>query len=484
MFPRLILAMPCFMILTGCINPMGVSEPHPGIAVPERWTASEKTSAGETAREKTAPKGAIIEPGPRMAPSAGNAPPADPALSWLLDFDDATLRALVLEATKKNFRIGIALARVKAARVRAEQKGAEKLPEVTANLGAARARSGLTGSVSNTFDLGMDISFDLDLWNRLDNAAKAALAEAKAEEADYRMTRLSLAADVANAWLDAIEREQQLRLADKTIRSFETSLSSIVRQYRLGIGSALDVRLARENLATARARRESRARDRDTAARALEVLLGRYPAGALPIQRDLPALRREIPAGLPSDLLHRRPDLIAAKAKLLARGYDLAAAKANRLPGIRLTASGGTASDELGNLLRLDSLAWSILGGLTQPIWDAGRLSGDVEIANADRRQAAAEYAQAALQAFRQVESALMGETLLANQETALAIAAREARAATVLAMEQYQRGLADIVTLLSSQRREFDAESALLSIRKERLRRRVDLYLALGGGF
>nr|VFK50059.1 MAG: efflux transporter, outer membrane factor (OMF) lipoprotein, NodT family [Candidatus Kentron sp. TC] len=463
--------------LVGCMNPIQFSEPRPEALLPEKWSAPGEMAAEGAAMKKT-------ESEATTDADAGGDSPDDSIPSWIADFDDPKLHALVEEAVGKNFDLDLALARVKAARARARREGAGKLPDIDAAFSASRARNGSTGITVNNFDLGIDVSWEIDLWNRLDNAAKAAAVEAKAQELDYRMARLSLAANVANAWFGAIESGQQLRLAEKTIDSFENSLGAIEQRYRLGIGTALGVRLARENVATARSQREVRARDRDTAMRTLEILLGRYPSAALDIQRDLPGLRRGIPVGLPANLLERRPDIIAANARLLAADHRIAEARANRLPSISLTASGGTASGELRDLLRPDSLAWSLLGGLTQPLWDAGRLSANVEIARADRQRASAEYALATLRAFREVESALTAEVLLANQEAALNVAAQEAKAAVALAMEEYRQGLSDIVTLLSTQRRKFGARSSLLSAAKQRLITRVNLYLALGGGF
>jgi len=487
-FPRSIFAALLLGALAGCIKPTQVSEPPLQVTLPENWTA-----LGDAAARVDTQADPQADPltDPQTDPSVVSKatadtiqPTSDFIPPWLADFDDPTLHALVKEAVGENFDLNVALARVKAARARAEQEGAQRLPEFTTDFSASRARSGLTGTVSNTFDLGVNVSWEVDLWNRLDNAAKAAVAQVKAQEADYHMARLALAANVANAWFNAIESEQQLLLAEKTIVSFENSLGTIERRYRLGIGSALDVRLARENTATARSQREIRARNRDTAVRSLEILLGRYPSATLDIRQDLPKLQHAVPVGLPSDLLDRRPDIIAANAKLLAIDYRLAAARTNRLPGIRLTASGGAASHELRDLINPGSLAWNLLGNLTQPLWNGGRLSAEVDIAVADRQQAAAEYTAVALRAFREVESDLTAEVLLENQETALQIATQEATAAAVLAMEQYRQGLSEIVTLLSTQRREFEARSSLLSIIKQRLNTRVDLYLALGGGF
>nr|VFK63542.1 MAG: efflux transporter, outer membrane factor (OMF) lipoprotein, NodT family [Candidatus Kentron sp. TUN] len=470
-FPRYLIVVPCLGALIGCTDSIQkeAEVPHLQVALPENWTAPGRAAATQSDSETIA--GASRD----LSGSIG---------SWLGDFDDPTLHALVEEAVGQNFDLKVALARLKAARARAEREVAEKLPDVTTDFSASRSKSSTSGTISNNFDLDMNVSWEFDLWKRLDNAAKASVVEAKAEQADHQMARLALAANVTNAWFDAIESDQQLRLAEKTVVSFENSLRTIEQRYRLGIGLALDVRLARENVATARSQREIRARKKDTAVRSLEILLGRYPAAALRIQRNLPKLQREVPIGLPSDLLNRRPDIIAANARLLAKGHHLAIARANRLPSVRLTASGGTASTELRDLLSLDSLAWSLIGNLTHPLWDGGQLSAEVGIAVADQQQAGAKYAVVVLGAFREVESALTAEALLANQEAALEIATQEAKAAAILALDQYRQGLSDIVTLLSTQRRESDAKSALLSITKQRLNTRVDLYLALGGGF
>nr|VFJ68466.1 MAG: efflux transporter, outer membrane factor (OMF) lipoprotein, NodT family [Candidatus Kentron sp. FW] len=476
--PKYILLLPYLAILIGCQGLAPTEEtriPFLQMTIPDNWTAFAKAS--EQADQAD-------QPDAKVAMDTGENPTGDPIPSWLDDFDDPRLQALVREAFGKNFDLEAALARVKAARAQAKRQGAEKLPELTANSSASRSKSAITNTTSSNLELGMNISWEIDLWNRLDNAAKAAVADEKAQQAEYRMAKLALAANVAKAWFDAIESDQQLRLAEKTVRSFENSLRTIEQRYRLGIGPALDVRLTRENVATAHSQREIRARNRDTSVRSLEILLGGYPAASLSIQPNLPELRQAVPVGLPSDLLNRRPDIIAAQARLLATDHRLAAARANRLPSVRLTASGGTASHELHNLLRADSLLWQLIGNLTQPLWDGGRLSAQVEIAAANRQQASAKYAAVALRAFREVESALTAEVLLAKQEAALRIATQEANAAAVLALDQYRQGLSDIITLLSTQRREFDAERSLLAVTKQRLNTRIDLYLALGGGF
>jgi len=473
-------------ILIGCISPTPTLEPHLQVTVPENWTALPKPSRNTTYNTIDKVTKSLT---------------VNTEKSWLADFEDQTLLTLVEEALGQNFDLKSALARVEAAQARAKQEGAKRLPDITTEASASRRRYGSStsrsggsstslssykssGTTSNDFDISANISWEIDLWGRLRNTTKAAEAEAEAEQADYQAARLALSANVARGWFDAIDSDQQLRLAEKTVTSFENTLNIVRQQYKLGIGSALDVHLTRENLANAHSQREARAHNRDVTVRSLETLLGRYPAGTLHIEQNLPKLRRTIPVGLPSDLLNRRPDIIAANARLQAMKHRFAVARTNRLPNVTLTARGGVASEELRNLLDWDSLAWSLIGNLSQPLWRGGQLSADVELAEANRRQAWTDYTTVALHAFREVESTLTAEALLVNQEAAIRVAVEEITAATQLALEQYHQGLSDIVTLLSTQRRKYNAKSSLLTITKQRLHSRIDLHLALGGGF
>jgi outer membrane protein TolC len=187
---------------------------------------------------------------------------------------------------------------------------------------------------------------------------------------------------------------------------------------------------------------------------------------------------------LPSDLLHRRPDLIAAERQLAASLERVKIAKKDLLPTISLSSSTGTSSGELRDILDPDLLIWNIAGNLTQPIFQGGRLLAGIDLANANSRSALANYAQVALNAFRELESLLAAEGFLQDELSASEQAAIESVAAEELAWQQYQRGLVDIITVLESQRRAFTAQSSLLSVMNNRLANRINLYLALGGNF
>jgi multidrug efflux system outer membrane protein len=425
--------------------------------------------------------------------SAYDAATSSAALSdrgWLADFGDAKLESLVTEALTTNHDLAATAARLAAAREQAHIAGAARLPEISLGLNAARSKrapSGLSASSARavtSYGLDASLNWEADVWGRIRAGSLAAAKDFEAAQADLRAARLSLAAEVARDWFLLVETQAQERLALRTVASFQQSLEVVEDRYRAGLATALDLHLARENAATAEGNLAGRRLERDAAARILEVLLGRFPASEIAVTPFPPRLNRAVPAGLPSDLLARRPDLVASEKRLAASGWRVTEARQARLPSLTLTATGGTASDSLRNLLDWDYLIWSIVSGLTQPLFTGGRLSAEQALAEARDREALEFYAQTVLNALREVESSLAAETYLFEQERALANAAAEAGQASDLALERYGRGLTDMVTLLVAQRQAFNTESAHLRTARERLVNRVNLYLALGGDF
>ena len=409
---------------------------------------------------------------------------------WIDDFEGGDLAGLVRKALLHNLDLKAAAGRMEASRATASIAGADRWPQVTSRQdNSRRQRAGTTGfaitsSRNNNFSLALSFSWELDIWGRVRDEHRAAIADWQAAQEDYRAARLSLAARTIQVWFDAVEAGLQVRLAEDTVKSFEANLSTIEQRFRSGISRALDLRLTRANVAGARSSLEARRRQRDGAVRRLEVLLGRYPAFRLGIAEKLPEIINPVPAGLPSELLARRPDIAAAERRLAASGERVKVSKKSRLPAIRLTGGGGTSTDEFDQLLNMDFKVWNIASGITQPIFQGGRLLANVKRRQAQFQSALADFGQIALTAFREVESTLASASYLAGQEEFLSISAEESIGAADLAWDQYQRGLIDIVTVLESQRRSFDSQRQLLQISKERLQNRVDLYLALGGDF
>lgn len=409
---------------------------------------------------------------------------------WIKDFNDPQLEALIQQALANNHDLKASAARVEAALAQARIAGAALNPNVNGNVDAQRRRSNSenNGTLSNNYStdlsLGVDISWEVDLWGRLSSRANAATLDFEITEAEWQAARLSLAASVARSWFNLTEAQLQLNLVEQRLNNLSDNLITIEEDFKLGLRDALDVYLARADVAGEQARIAKRRSDLSNAKRTLEILLGQYPEGLISSTTNLTPLTSTIPSGLPSELLQRRPDLVAGQKQLESANELAAAAHADRFPRLALTGDIGTRSNDLSNLVSSDYLVWSVFGGLTAPIFDSGRLEAEEERSVANIKIAEANYNQALLTAFQEVEEGLVNETLLEQQEMALKTASEESRSAETLAFDQYQSGLLNFVTVLESQRRSFDAQSTEIDVRNQRLQNRINLYLALGGAF
>jgi NodT family efflux transporter outer membrane factor (OMF) lipoprotein len=415
---------------------------------------------------------------------------------WWSEFSDPTLDEIIREALENNRDLQIAAARLDAAAAEARIAGANLKPMVDAGFNAGRSRQvflgipieipgqKVLGSTTTSYGVSLNVAWEADLWGKLRAGKRAALSELEASRADLAGARLSIVGQTAKTWFALTETRQQVELAEETVESYRSTAERVESRYERGIRSSLDLRLTLSNLATAEASLEL-ARDRlQRAARQLEILLGRYPAGALEGAPTLPPPTSSVPEGLPATLVSRRPDLVAAEYRLAGADSRLVQARTALYPSFRLTASGGSTSKELDDLLDGDFSVWSLAGGLLQPIFQGGRLRAGVDLARSGSEQALAAYANVLLRAFGEVESTLASESILARREKALAVATEQSVAARKLAEDRYDAGLEGIVTVLDAQRRALSAESQLLLVRRSRLDNRVDLYLALGGGF
>ena len=415
---------------------------------------------------------------------------------WWATFGSSNITQLVIEALHHNHDLEIAAARLAAAEAEARIAGAELTPSLGIGFDANRGQRNFIGfpipgsdsnvltTQSTAYGVAFNSSWELDLWGRIRSGKTAATADAEAAEHDLRGARYSIAAQTVKAWLTVIESVQQLSLAQKTVQSYKVTANQIRERYLAGLRSSLDLRLADTTLSSAQATLGDRQRQFDRAIRQLEILLGRYPSGTAATEADFPTRLPSIPAGLPSELLARRPDLKAVEQRLAAADARVFQAKASLLPRISLTASGGTSTAELVDLISSDFGVWTLAGNMTQPLLQGGRLRAGVHLAKARARQAMAQYQKSALAAFAEVESALAAEQYLQSRETNLARATDQAKSALRLARDRYVSGVEPFLSVLESQRRAFDAESLLIAVKRQRIENRVDLHVALGGGF
>ena len=413
---------------------------------------------------------------------------------WVASFADPALTALINDALNNNLDLKAAAARVDRAREQTIIAGAGRWPQLGFATGYVHTGSG-TGAVNNNlentdfsgFEALFTLSWEIDVWGRIKASQHAFQQDAEAVSADFQGARLSLVARTAQSYFELIEANLQAQVAEQSIKDRRTIVDLVRGRFTRGLTRGLDVRLALTDLANAEAQLAQSRNQVQIVTRQLEVLLGRYPDGRkdghIGSLRVLPKPPAALSAGLPSELLERRPDLVAAFSRLKAMDSRVESAKKALLPRITLTASGGASSAALSDLVDPRAAAWNLATGLVQPIFTGGRLKGEIRLNEALTKEALNHYRSTALNAFREVEQALAAEQWLRAQEQALQEAVEQTEASRKLAVTSYQQGLIEILTLLDSYRSTLNAQSAHLTVQRQLLTNRVDLYLALGGG-
>lgn len=425
---------------------------------------------------------AIRTPGSWAAASAGNE--GRISTGWLDDFSDAGLKRSVAEALVYNRSLRSAAARLKEARSETIIARARQVPDLRIS-GTGGVSDG--PEIARRTDLGLNLagSWEPDLWGRLRDLTRAAVAEEVAAIEDFRGARLSLAVNAAKAYTNLVSAGQEVDLAVYTLESFKKNLRIIERNYKATGEGALDIQFARTNVSSAQRALEARRLDRENAARTLEVLQGRYPAGTVRGTDELPDLPRAIPAGVPAGMIERRPDLAAARAEIFSSAKRADAARKELLPDISLTAAGGNAGARFSDLLRLDVLVARIGGRVEQVLLDGGALKAGARGALARNDRLVNDYAQLALEAFQEVEATLAADRSLGIQEKFLRNEVSQAILAERQAERDYAEGVnPNILSVLEAQRRANNARASIIRLRNQRLQNRFDLYLALGGDF
>lgn len=413
-------------------------------------------------------------------------------LGWREFFTDVRLQELIAQALENNRDLRIAMERVKEARGLYGIQRADQLPNISGDATAGRSRvpadlSGTGSSItSGEYTATLSLSaWELDFWGRVRSLTEAALESYLATEETQRAVVISLIGEVANAYLRERELDERVDIAQHTLATREESYRITKRRYEMGTASKLDAVEAETLLNQARADLPVLQRQRDQNRNALTLLVGIpvVDVGTEPLSQIEPGFVRDISIGLPSDLLLNRPDILAAEHRLKAANANIGAARAAFFPRIALTGGLGTASAELSGLFGAGSAAWSFAPTLTLPIFEGGRNLANLDVSEARRNLAVAEYERIIQGAFREVADALADRRWLAEQVAAqqATVAAQKERAR--LAGLRYQRGVAPFLELLDAERDRFVAEQALVQARRSLLSSSVTLYAALGGG-
>jgi len=402
---------------------------------------------------------------------------------WLATFDDPQLDALVAEALANNPDLKIAVSRLERAAAYVGVASAALYPQVgvkgsgSLKLGAD-LNSGLNGII-------LGVSWELDLWGRVRYERDAALESLAATQSDFIWARHSLAAAAANSWFLATETLLQKRAASEMVADAEGLLELAKTRARIGAGDQRDVVSAEASISAYQDNLLKLTLAHENALRALEVLLGRYPGADIEPRTDLPAFPGLIPAGIPVNVLERRPDLFASERRVAEAFNRIGEAKAARLPRISLTASGGAASSELLEMSEDFSNPFASLGaGLMAPIFLGGQLKAQVEIRTIEQQMAIDEYASLALRALFEVENSLAAETNLGLREEILKMNVAQNERALHLEKVAFRVGTSDMRRVLGQQLALNVARMGSIHVQSSRLTQRVNLYLALGGNF
>lgn len=416
-------------------------------------------------------------------------------LRWSELFRDDVLTALVTNALEQNFDVRIAAERVLQARAVHRIIRSDQFPAVDASATAVSTRISRSGAnraipreadpdVSYT-EAGFSLGWELDVWGRLRRLTESARAQYFATEEARRGVIVTLVADVTDTYLALRALDLELQIADRTRDVAIAGLRLTEARRDRGVVSALDVRQAEQLLHTASGRIASLEREVAQTENALSLLVGQLP-GEVPRGRPLEAFEAppSVPAGLPSALLERRPDIRQAEQELIAANAQIGAAKAEYFPRISLTGFLGAQSRALTDLLSAPARTWTLAAGAAAPIFNAGRTGANVQLAEAVHRELVVNYQRAIYAAFREVSDSLAEYRKTGEQRVEQARLVDALRASTRLSTERYESGLDNYLQVLDAQRNLFEGELDLARLRRQELAAVVQLYRALGGGW
>jgi NodT family efflux transporter outer membrane factor (OMF) lipoprotein len=435
--------------------------------------------------------------------------------NWIRTFNDPELTALVEDAISRNPDLKAAEARVEASRAAVRVAASSLYPRIAGKIMGERQGQEMHGALDRGIDppdlggLGVDNSgggasdrsvdsstqrwvygvgigaaWEADVWGRVRSKKAAAKAESDALEADYEFARQSLAAAVARAYFSTIEAAQQEANALETLELYQDYSKLTEDKKKQGHASDYDVAQIRSRTAGAKDTYFAAQAARAQAIRAIEVVTSHYPAGKLNVRRAFPAQPKAVPAGVPAQVLERRPDIVAAERRFAAAFHRTNEARTARLPRFALSASGGMGTAQLDTVGVLDSVMWSLAAGITQPIFFGGELKAVQDIRTSEQKAAAATYVAVSLRAFEDVEDALAGDFYLRKREEALSEMVSASGDAVKFGRGRLAEGQEDMFTILRLSGENLAAKVELTKIRAARLRERVNLHLALGGDF
>ncbi|MGA2052099.1 MAG: efflux transporter outer membrane subunit [Opitutales bacterium] len=487
------LAAPLLLALPGCM--MGPDYKRPTVDTPAEFRAP--TPPPATSANSTAAPGNATAPSGNATASTGNSTatpsPASLAdLAWWQVYNDPVLQELLQEALKNNYDVQIAVQDVEQARQLAYEQQSFLYPQVGYGGTVSRGRNQVlgtlqpqNGSYNSSTSLQVGLSWEIDLWGKIRRADEAARAELLATVEAQRGVWLSLVSDVASTYFQLLGEEAQLQVAKNATQTYTETLNLFEERLQGGVASLLDTSSAAGALGAASAQVPDIERQIAETENQLSVLLGRNPG---PIPRGIVLTSQtfppDVPAGLPSQLLERRPDILQAEAQVKAANAQIGVAKANFFPQLSLTSALGKVSPEVSAFTGGGANAWSIAAGLAGPIFEGGLLTAQYKGAQAVWKQSVLQYQQTVLNAFAEVSDALIEREKLAEVRAQQEYSVSSYSEAVDVSIKRYIAGKASYYEVLDAQTKLFPNEANLVNTREAELQAMVNLYMALGGGW
>ncbi|MGG1944801.1 efflux transporter outer membrane subunit [Trinickia sp. NRRL B-1857] len=443
--------------------PVAAAFPASGVYATQPTTTSGDTAAGRTAVD----------------------------IGWREFFADPRLQRIIELALENNRDLRVSVLNVEAARAQYRVTRAQLFPAINAQGTGQVQRAPLDLSpsgqtISREYQVGLSASWEIDFWGRVRSLKDQSLEQYLATAQARKAAEISLVSQVAQQYLQMVAVDDLLKITDDTLKTAESSYALTKLQFDNGTGSELDLRQAETIVEQARANREAQARARAQAENALVLLVGEPLPDDLPPGRSLEDQRllTDIPAGLPSDLLTRRPDIMQAEATLRAANANIGAARAAFFPRISLTSTVGTASPTLGDLFKAGSAAWTFAPNITLPIFEGGQNLANLDLANVQKRIEIANYEKAIQSAFREVADGLAARSTYDAQIQSLERTTFAQSRTLDLSQLRYKNGVDSYLQVLTAQTNLYTVQQSLVNARVARLDSLVSLYVALGGGW
>jgi multidrug efflux system outer membrane protein len=404
--------------------------------------------------------------------------------NWLSQLDNPQVQQLVKKALAANHQFAMQAYALEITEQQLIVSGSQLWPELDLAFRSGRTKDNQTNSYANSNSVNLNLSYEVDIWGKLSDADRLSNYNYLAQKSTFEQYKQQLVVNVVTTWFSVIEAEKLLTLYRSKVENSQQNLAIIEASYSSGLTPALDVYLTRNDLNNELTRVSEQETVKTKLIRQLERLIGEYPKGELLVNANLPLLTSDIPVGLPSELISRKPALKASWYQLLSQDAGLAYAHKQRFPSIVLSGSLGDSTADIGDLLSGPSLAWSLLSSVSAPIFNAGRLKANEEKARLELKQGEQFYLDTLYGAFSDVENAITTEKSLKQRYYTMLAAQENAKIAATLSFEQYQSGLVSYTTVLDAQKRSFEAQTTLIKIKNQLIANRINLHFSLGGDF